>query len=107
MEQNRLVPPSSFCWNKECPGYGKVNHGNIVKYGHTAKGTQRYKCKICGKVFVENIGTVFYGRQHNQETILECLALLAERNSLAAIRRIKGVKEDTVKAWLRIASHTR
>jgi hypothetical protein len=35
---------------------------------------------------------------------LECLALLAERNSLAAIHRVKGIKEETVMAWLRLAA---
>ena len=35
---------------------------------------------------------------------MECLALLAERNSLAAIHRVKGVKEETVLAWLRLAA---
>lgn len=95
-----LVPPSSFCWNQECTDYGKVNYGNIIKFGRTAKGTQRYCCKTCRKTFVENIGTVFYGRHHNQETILECLAMLAERNSLASIHRIKGIKEETVIDWL-------
>ena len=104
MMTERLVPPSSFCWNQECPDYGKVNHGNIVKFGRTGKGTQRYQCKTCRKTFVENIGTVFYGRHHNQETILECLALLAERNSLASIHRVKGIKEETVMDWLREAA---
>jgi hypothetical protein len=32
------------------------------------------------------------------------LARKAERNSLAAIHRVKGVKEETVLAWLRIAA---
>jgi carbonic anhydrase len=27
-----LVAPSSFCWNKACPNYGKVNPGNMVKF---------------------------------------------------------------------------
>ena len=39
-------------------------------------------------------------RHHAPETILECLALLAERNSLAALHRVKGVKEETVLSWL-------
>jgi hypothetical protein len=47
---------------------------------------------------------VFYGRRRPQETSIDCLALLAERNSLAAIQRVKGVKEETVRAWLRIAA---
>jgi len=104
MEHTRLVSPGSFCWNPDCPDYGKVNNGNIIKFGRTRKGTQRYRCKTCGKTFVETKGTMFYRRHHSQETILECLALLAERNSLAAIHRVKGIKEETVSAWLREAA---
>jgi transposase-like protein len=104
MENKRLVSPGSFCWNQDCPDFGKVDHGNIIKFGRTNKGRQRYQCKGCQKTFVETKGTVFYGRHHSQETILECLAWLAERNSLAAIRRVKGVKEDTVLDWLREAA---
>jgi transposase-like protein len=84
--------------------YGKVHVGNIRKFGRTPAGTQRYQCKTCHQTFVETIGTVFYGRHRSQETILECLALLAERNSLAAIQRVTGVKEETVLAWLRLAA---
>jgi len=73
MRANRLVLPSSFCWNRDCPDYGLVDHGNIVKYGRTGKGTQRWKCKTCEKVFVGNKGTVFYGLHHSPETILECM----------------------------------
>jgi transposase-like protein len=53
---------------------------------------------------VKTRGTVFYGRHQSQETILECLAWLAERNSLAAIRRVKGIKDDTVLDWLKEAA---
>ncbi len=104
MEHTRLVSPGSFCWNPDCPDYGKVDLGNIVKFGYTKKGTPRYRCKTCGKTFVETKGTVFYGRHHSPETILECLALLAERTSLAAIHRVKGIKEETVLDWLREAA---
>jgi len=105
MKANRLALAGSFCWNRACPDYGKTNHGNIVRYGRTGKGTQRLKCTTCGKVFVVNKGTVFYGRHHGPREILECLAMLAERNSLAAIHRIKGIKEETVMDWLREAAN--
>ena len=104
MNEARLVPAYSFCWNKKCPDFGKVDQGNVVKFGHTAKGTQRYQCKTCKKTFVENIGTVFYGRHHSQKDILECLSLLGERVSLASIHRTKGIKEETVIAWLQVAA---
>ena len=104
MDQKNLVAPSSFCWNPACSEYGKVDAGNIRKFGRTPAGTQRYQCKTCRQTFVATIGTVFYGRHRSQETILECLAMLADRNSLAAIHRVNGVKEETVMAWLRLAA---
>ncbi len=104
MDRDTLVSPSSFCWNPRCADYGKVNTGNIRKFGRTPAGTQRYQCKRCRQTFVATIGTVFYNRHRSQETIIECLALLAERNSLAAIHRVKGVKEETVMDWLRTAA---
>lgn len=104
MEQTQLVSPSLFCRNRNCPEHGKLKPDNIRKFGRTRKGTQRYQCKTCKRTFVETRGTVFYGRHHSQETILECLALLAERNSLAAIHRVKGIKEETVMEWLQEAA---
>ena len=104
MEQTTLVHPSAFCWNPHCREYGKVNLGTIRRFGRTQAGTQRYQCRTCHGTFVETIGTVCYGRHHCQELIIECLSLLAERNSLAAIHRVKGVKEETVVAWLRLAA---
>lgn len=104
MDNRPLVSPSSFCWNASCSAYGQVDLGNIRKFGRTPAGVQRYQCRICQRTFVETLGTVLYGRRRSQETIIECLALLAERNSLAAIHRVKGVKEETLMAWLRIAA---
>lgn len=105
MKANRLVLAGSFCWNRDCPDYGRIDQRNIVKYGRTGKGTQRLKCTTCDKTFVENKGTIFYGRHHTPKEILECLAMLAERNSLASIHRTKGIKEETVMDWLREAAN--
>jgi hypothetical protein len=40
MKVSRLALAATFCWNRDCPDYGKTNHGNIVKYDRTGKGTQ-------------------------------------------------------------------
>lgn len=47
---------------------------------------------------------MLHGHRHSLDTIVECLKLLAERNSLAAIHRVKGVKEETVIDWLEQAA---
>jgi transposase-like protein len=103
-ETRRMVAPRSFCWNPACALYGNVDGGNSRTFGRTPDGTQRYQCKVCHQTFVETIGTVLSNRHRSQETIIACLALLAEHTSLAAIHRVKGVKEETVMDWLRTAA---
>lgn len=100
MKSDELAAPSSFCWNEQCADYGRVDAGNLRKFGFTRKGRQRWQCTTCKKVVAETKGTVFHGKQYDEPTIIECFAMLADRNSLAAIHRIKGIKEETVSAWL-------
>ena len=106
MEEKQLTTIGTFCLNEACEEYKKVNHGNMIKYGKTDSGVQRYRCKTCKKAFVETKGTMFYRIRHEREEVVECMEMVADRNSLAAIHRIKGIKEETVDNWLeRAASH--
>ncbi len=56
MEQTTLVHPSAFCWNPRCSDYGKLNLGNMRRFGRTQAGTQRYQCRTCNGTFVEHKG---------------------------------------------------
>jgi transposase-like protein len=76
----------------------------IIQYGKSRQGQQRYQCKTCKRTFNEHTGTVFYGRKRSEAEILECLALLAEGVRITSISRTKGIKEDTILAWLRAAA---
>jgi len=106
MEEKQITAIGSFCLNEACEEYQKVNSGNIIKYGKTDTGVQRYRCKTCRKAFVQTKGTMFYQLRHSEEEIVECMAMVGDRSSLAAIHRIKGIKEETVCNWLdRAASH--
>src|SRR6266508_1824684 len=98
MEQTTLVHPSAFCWNPRCSDYGTVNLGNIRRFGRTQAGTQRYQCRTCKGTFVETIGTVFYGRHHRQEMIIECLAQHVERIEaiLLANYRLRSAQLDAM-----------
>src|SRR5512135_2503173 len=100
MEEKQIAPMGSFCLNEAWEEDQKVNHGNMMKYRQTEKGVQRYRCKTCKKTFTETKGTMFYRCRHAEEEIGECRQMLGDRNSLAAIHRIKGVKEETVCNWL-------
>jgi hypothetical protein len=63
---------------------------------------QRYRCKTCKKGFTATKGTIFYRCRHSEQEIAECMAMLGDRNSLAAIHRIKGIKEETIDRWIKL-----
>jgi hypothetical protein len=102
--RNELTSVGEFCPNPQGEKYGKVGGGNIIRYGKTGEGRQRFQCTCCRKTFNERKGTLFYNRKATEEGILECLALLAEGTRISSISRTKGIKEDTILAWLREAA---
>lgn len=101
-----LAKVGDFCPNSDCPDYDQVQQsgGNIIKFGHTRSGRQRYKCTTCNRTFTETYGTIFYRRRTDEREILECLAMVAEGSRLGSIFRVKGHKEDTVSNWIRDAA---
>ena len=101
---SELVAVGSFCPNSDCPDYGKVEVGNLIRYGKSNEGRQRFQCKTCRKTFNERTGTLFYNRKTEESDILECLALLAEGTRISSIGRAKGIKEDTILSFLREAA---
>ena len=99
-----LAEVGDFCPNEACLDAGKTDAGNIVKYGTTPKGLQRYRCKTCGKTFSENTGTIFYNKHTPAKEIIEPLALVAEGSRVASLSRVKGYKEETIRNWLQQAA---
>jgi transposase-like protein len=102
---SELGTVGSFCPNEDCRDYGKVGVGNIIRYGKSNEGRQRFQCKTCRKTFNERTGTLFYNRKTEETDILECLALLAEGVRISSISRAKSIKEDTILSFLREAAH--
>ena len=106
MEQ--FAKTGDFCPNEACPDYGKrqddQRQQNIIKFGKTRRGVQRYRCNTCKKTFTETTGTIFFRKRTPEREILETLALLAEGNRISSLSRVKGFKEDTILAWLREAA---
>ena len=102
----RFAQVGDFCPDESCPDYGKHQDGqqhNIIKYGKTKAGRQRYKCKTCDGTFTETKGTIFYRRRTPEDEIIDTLALIAEGNRISSLVRTKGHKEDTIIDWIREA----
>jgi transposase-like protein len=103
---SQLTQVGDFCPNEICSDYGKCQNErqqNIIKFGQTKAGRQRYRCKSCGQTFTETKGTIFYRRRTSEEEILDTLALIAEGNRISSLVRVKGHKEDTIIDWIREA----
>ena len=103
---SQLTQVGDFCPNEICSDYGKCQNErqqNIIKFGQSKAGRQRYRCKSCGQTFTETKGTIFYRRRTSEEEILDTLALIAEGNRISSLVRVKGHKEDTIIDWIREA----
>lgn len=104
---SKLVHVGDFCPNSDCSDYGKpqsAQQHNIIEYGHTKAGKQRYQCKTCQATFTETKGTMFYRRTTPADEIVKTLAAMAEGNRISSLTRTTGYKEDTILAWLRAAA---
>ena len=102
----KFAQVGDFCPEESCPDCGKRQDDqqhNIIKYGKTKAGRQRYKCKTCNGTFTETKGTIFYRRRTSEDEIIETLALIAEGSRISSLVRTKGHKEDTIIDWIRKA----
>jgi len=103
---SKIAKVGDFCPNEICADYGKQQgeqQQNIIKFGKTKAGRQRYKCNSCEETFTETKGTIFYRRRTPAEKIIETLALIAEGSRISSLARAKGHKEDTIIDWVREA----
>jgi transposase-like protein len=102
-----LAQVGAFCPNAACVEYGKrpaAEQTNIIKFGLTKAGHQRYQCTTCRQTFTETKGTLFYRRRTAESEIVKALAQIAEGSRISSVSRTTGHKEDTILAWLRDAA---
>ncbi len=104
---SKFAQVGDFCPNKVCVDYGKLQNehqNNIIRFGKTKAGRQRFKCKTCDSTFTETKGTIFYRRHTPEDEIIETLALIAEGSRISSLARVKGHKDETILAWLQDAA---
>lgn len=104
---SKFARVGDFCPNVACADHGKLqseHQQNIIKFGKTKAGRQRFRCKTCGSTFTETKGTIFYRRHTPEDEIIETLALIAEGSRISSLARVKGHKEDTIIDWIQDAA---
>lgn len=69
----------------------------LIKYGITPNGKQRYRCQACRRQHREHPDSNAYS-ELERETILRAYQ---ERSSLRGLSRTFGVSRNTVSGWLK------
>lgn len=99
-----MDPQSVFCPNSACPARGQVGRGNIWIQSQRER---RYRCWLCGKTFSERVGTPFYRRRTDPETMTLVLTLVTHGCPPLAIEAALGIQARTVRDWVQAAgSHS-
>ena len=73
------------------------NENKQIKAGKTKAGSQKYKCKVCGKVYTPNPKE----RNYSEEVKKQAIKLYMEGNSGRAVGRILGISKNTCLCWIR------
>ncbi len=73
------------------------NSERVVKNGKSNQGKQRYLCKECGRIFVENPQRRHY--PHKLKKI--AIRLYTDGVEMAVIARSLEVPYETVRSWIR------
>ena len=70
---------------------------NQIKAGKTKAEPQKYRCKICGKYYVQEGKT----REYSEEIKKQAIKLYMEGNSGRAVGRILGIGKNMCLHWVR------
>ncbi len=81
----------------DCPARGQVGEGNISIH---ARARQRYRCAVCRKTFSARVGTPFYRRRTDEETITRVVTLVTHGCPIPAVEAAFGVQAQTVREWI-------
>ena len=96
---SRLAVEGSCCLHPACPRYQQVGAGNIIRYGKSRQGQQRYQCTECHHTFNAHARTIFYRCRTPEKDIIEGLARLAEGVSSVRLQSLWDTEGGKVRRY--------
>jgi transposase-like protein len=89
--------------NINCPRCGAFD--TLIKHGITRNGTQRYRCKACGKTFIRNTSPTKYLR-NSDYTIKKLIGYMIDDVALDVIARNLKINIKTVHYYRYLVYHS-
>jgi transposase-like protein/IS1 family transposase len=80
----------------DCP----ICNGETRRFGRNRNGSQRFRCDACTRTFTDATTRPVDRRCLSQETLILCLRMLLEGNSIRSTERLTGVNRNTIMAAL-------
>ncbi len=74
----------------------KCTHPNFKKAGKHSNGAQRFKCKDCGKRFVDESNKPLGNMRVDVDKAMMVIGMLLEGTSIRACERLTGMNRDTI-----------
>lgn len=82
------------CHNEACSNHGKPFHRKLyVSYGKNSQGSQRWKCRACGKTFAVPTRTTIRQRQPQKNVLI--YKLLVNKSPIARICELADIAPKT------------
>lgn len=72
------------------------SHEEARKHGKDRYGNQRFRCKLCGKTFVEEATKPLGNMQIERKTAEIALQLIVEGSSIRTVERVTGLHRNTI-----------
>jgi transposase-like protein/IS1 family transposase len=79
-------------FDMECP----LCQGHTRRFGQNRNGSQRYRCDACRRTFTDKATRPTDRRRLAPATVILCLRMLLEGNSIRSVERLTGVHRDTI-----------
>lgn len=94
MEYNEIITSATAYTGLICP---KCASNSFRRYGH-CNGIQRFRCKKCGRCFIETVNTPLHGI-HNKQKMIQYTGALIGHMSIRKAAMEFGISIKTSFAW--------
>lgn len=92
----RFVSKERFANGRVCPVCGSIH---AVRNGHRKDGTQRYRCKSCGRSFIATTNSIISGTKKDLSTWERYIDCMMNGLSLEKTASTCGINKNTAFAW--------
>jgi transposase-like protein len=91
-----VVTKERFANGRVCPHCGGIH---VIRHGHCKDGSQRYRCRDCGKTFIATTNSIVCGTQKDLAVWEKYIDCMMNGLSIRKTAAICGIHQNTAFLW--------